>query len=90
MKIIDIDKGRLEKVYLIYYQYISLPCYYASNTEWVFNHRAASLFGTEEEAKYNIERLTEYESKTLQALGICPQELRVESRYMVVSNCLIL
>lgn len=90
MKILNIDKGRLEKVYLIYYQYISLACYYASNNEWVFNHREAYLFGTEEEAKSNIERLVKYESKTLELWGISTQELKVESRYMVVTNWLIL
>lgn len=89
MKYIDIDKGRLEKVYLIYYQYITAPCYYASNTEWVFNHRDAALFSTEEQAKYNIERLKKYENKVLDFWGIDTQNLKVESRYMVVSNCLI-
>ena len=46
----------IRKVFLIYYQHITSPCYYASNTERVFDPRKAELFSSEERAKYHIEK----------------------------------
>ena len=80
------NKKMMRKVFLIYYQYITWPYYYASNTEWVFDPHKAELFGSKKRAGYHLERLVKREVETLKSLGINPDDLMIESRNMLVSD----
>lgn len=77
-----------EKVYVIYYPYLSDKLYYVCNTEWDFEVKKARFFKSELMAQIALTRLQGTDKNQIENQGVYVKALKLEAQELETTEYL--